>query len=556
MKSSISVPEDVSHHLDEVSVEAAFPVRRDLTRPALLVPPMSGCREAGGVGAAKGAQEGSPDGPPVEGFQVPGEMGLLEKVEESVAHFRELLMSVVVVGALTGTGDLLGSERELHTRVGRECLDPVVGARIVAAHEDPVVLERANAVVDATPNLRPQRASEPVTLTLLGGSSVRVMTPYHLKRPVKRRGPKKGRGRRGKEGNGLYPVLSVLGIQYRVTPALASDVARMVAMSTEAEAQETLRLRGIDLGRKTVSRLAKRFAKRSLEYRDWKQRQTEAGHRGPGTVRGKRLVIGTDGGRLRLREARKRGRPRRSGHRGFDAPWREPKVIIVYEVDKRGRKVPRGMVRYDATMRDADGTFKLLLALLREIGAQEAKEWIFVGDGADWIWDRVPGLIEKMGYDTKKVTQVVDFYHAMERVHAIAAEKKDWTEKDRRRWAARMKKLLRHGQVDEVFSEARQLLRGKRPKRVKSLPGYFKKHRDRMRYDRYRRRGIPLGSGAVESCVRRTINLRMKGNGIFWLAESAEGLLHLRAQLLCGRWDQHVREVLQPEALWSLSSLS
>ena len=41
------------------------------------------------------------------------------------------------------------------------------------------------------------------------------------------------------------------------------------------------------------------------------------------------------------------------------------------------------------------------------------------------------------------------------------------------------------------------------------------------------------------------VNLRLKGNGILWYAENAEGMLALRAAALTGRWQEtlhHVRE--------------
>ena len=57
-----------------------------------------------------------------------------------------------------------------------------------------------------------------------------------------------------------------------------------------------------------------------------------------------------------------------------------------------------------------------------------------------------------------------------------------------------------------------------------------------LEYATYRRRGLPLGSGAVESAIRRVINLRMKGNSIFWKGDNAEGMLVLRGLVLSGRW--------------------
>ena len=37
---------------------------------------------------------------------------------------------------------------------------------------------------------------------------------------------------------------------------------------------------------------------------------------------------------------------------------------------------------------------------------------------------------------------------------------------------------------------------------------------------------------------RRVINLRLKGNGIYWKEENAEAMLVLRAAVLTGRWQE------------------
>ena len=60
----------------------------------------------------------------------------------------------------------------------------------------------------------------------------------------------------------------------------------------------------------------------------------------------------------------------------------------------------------------------------------------------------------------------------------------------------------------------------------------------RLRYDSFRFRGVPLGSGAIESTVRRLINLRLKGTSTFWEEANAEAVVQLRAAVLSGRWDQ------------------
>ena len=49
---------------------------------------------------------------------------------------------------------------------------------------------------------------------------------------------------------------------------------------------------------------------------------------------------------------------------------------------------------------------------------------------------------------------------------------------------------------------------------------------------------MPLGSGAIESTVRRLINLRLNGTSTFWEEANAEAVIQLRAAVLSGRWDQ------------------
>jgi len=274
------------------------------------------------------------------------------------------------------------------------------------------------------------------------------------------------------------------------------------------------------------------------------------GFRGTGQVRGKRIVIGTDGGRIRIREKTKSGRRRKSGRRGFQATWKEPKVFVIYEIDCRGRKRRHGFVRQDATLKDADGLFVLLASKLREIGAHEAAEWVIVGDGAEWIWNRIPNLVATVGYSLDRVTQVVDFYHAVEHLSGVAEYVKGVNK--RKAWLRQAKRLLRRGHIDALTKLIEGLCRGRNAKKIRKGLAYFQDHAHRMRYHEFKRRGIPLGSGAVESCIRRVINLRLKGNSIYWRPDNSEALLHSRAQLLSGHWAQFAAAALQPENFWSL----
>src|SRR5215467_10004829 len=59
-----------------------------------------------------------------------------------------------------------------------------------------------------------------------------------------------------------------------------------------------------------------------------------------------------------------------------------------------------------------------------------------------------------------------------------------------------------------------------------------------MRYVTLEARKLSIGSGQVESAVRRVISLRFKAPGSFWREMTVSGLMHLRAAFKAGRWDE------------------
>jgi hypothetical protein len=181
---------------------------------------------------------------------------------------------------------------------------------------------------------------------------------------------------------------------------------------------------------------------------------------------------------------------------------------------------------YDATMGDADDAFALLAGVLRSVDAGKATEWNIVGDGAWWIWNRVEDLKNLVGFKGR-VTEVVDLYHARQKLYEFANEIRSFSNAQRKRWFNRMKKLLDQGNIEVMQEEFARYYRGCNSKARRKLAAYFERNIERMRYDQFKAANIPLGSGAVESCVRRLVNLRMKGNGIFWRLDNAERLLFL-----------------------------
>lgn len=466
----------------------------------------------------------------------------------AVLRFIEAVKLCMAMPPPANAGEVMAREQDLHRQIARECLDPVFTAVLQNAHQSTAILARADSIARQG-GFSPQLAQTSVQVMLLGGSTVELLTPYYLRRDRRKQGPattpNKGRT---KAGNGVYPVLSQLGIHYRISPALGSEVSRLVAQGAQRDAIENLAVRGIHLKLKVLQRVVRDIAERALHYR-----QIFAGHKaeGPG-LEGKRVAIAIDGGRIRLREDDPEARPSKSRRRGFRPEWREPKLFVVYELDSRGRREKKGIVRYDATLGNADDALYMLGDLLKSLGAENAKELIFLGDGAAWIWSRFNFLAEIFSEKGAKTTQIVDFYHAVEHLQLIADEVRGWNALEKLTWVKVNKALLRAGKVEDLMDNCKALCRGRKAKTIRKLLSYFEHHAPRMRYGDFEARKLPIGSGAVESGIRRVVNLRLKGNGIFWTRKTAEGLLHLRSQLLSGRWNEYMAAILEPYVQWQL----
>ncbi len=114
----------------------------------------------------------------------------------------------------------------------------------------------------------------------------------------------------------------------------------------------------------------------------------------------------------------------------------------------------------------------------------------------------------------------------------------------------RLRTLLKAGQCRVVIEKLESLAAGQPDDSpVWREISYLTRHSEagRLRYNCFRCRGVPLGSGAIESTIRRVINLRLKGTSIFWKEANAEAVFQLRAAVLSGRWEEilnHTREAM------------
>jgi hypothetical protein len=261
-----------------------------------------------------------------------------------------------------------------------------------------------------------------------------------------------------------------------------------------------------------------------------------------GTVAGRRIVVTMDGGRVRLRERRK-GKTKK-GRQRFSPQWREPRLFVIYAVDENGRQADDFPPIIDGSMGSCDEFFGLLQAHLSGLGISEAARVLFVADGAAWIWRRVPKLIKALGLKDGQVRQLIDFWHAVEYLGKLA-ESKQLAGLAKKRWLTTQKNRLLRGEIGSVVDELKKLVGPRPTKNQRTWLNYFKTngltHR-RMDYSVSRAQKTPIGSGAVESAVRRVINLRVKSNATYWLRENAETMIRLRGWIKAGRGEELFRQ--------------
>ena len=168
---------------------------------------------------------------------------------------------------------------------------------------------------------------------------------------------------------------------------------------------------------------------------------------------------------------------------------------------------------------------------------KEADQVLFVSDGAKWIWNRVSALVDSLGLISSQVHELVDFYHAVEHLGSVAKLRKNWNASTRKKWVKKQRGLLLKGFVPKVIEAVRQICRGRNSKEIRTQRDYFVNNQNRMAYKKIKDMKLPIGSGGVESTIRRVVNLRLKGPCIFWLKENADALLMLRSFFKAGRWN-------------------
>jgi hypothetical protein len=353
----------------------------------------------------------------------------------------------------------------------------------------------------------------------------------------------------------VYPELGILGFQEGKSPALVREVGRLTALLPSYETvQHELAERGQKLNIKEVHGIGQYAAQAALTFRKRELDLYRAGKLPAGAGRGKRFGAMIDGGRTKIRTSKRRQKGRgknKTQKRRYRTDWREPKQIIVFEMDEQGRMKKGTKPIIDGTFQGPDEILEVLALRLHQVGASQAEVVAFRGDGAPWIWERLEWVSRRLGLKKSQVSYGLDWCHA---VHHISLALESLAEEaERKRVFKKLRKWLKRGAWQKVVRDLidRMVAKGlDETAPVWTEINYLERHGEagHLAYATFRRRKLPVGSGAIESAIRRVINLRMKGNSIFWKEENAEGMLVLRGLVLSRRWKETFARITESMA--------
>ncbi len=353
---------------------------------------------------------------------------------------------------------------------------------------------------------------------------------------------------RGENEATIFPLERQLGLVGGATPALAEAAARYMADTGATQAAVLARLKcehhvawGAERLRRVTSEVSQAMERFRQEYQVLKilELLEKARH-----SKGKSkpvLCVGRDG--ISLREYR---------YRYFEVATAG--TVTVY--DRGGRRL---------------GT--VYLAFAPELGQQQMTEQLTALIQS--ILQRWEGPLPRLAYvtdagesETKYYRQVlrsmrhprtdkrlewyriVDYYHASERIWAMADALFGHDDMKSRAWALRMCRLLKkpNGPSRVLHSAAamrsRLTLSKTRSDDFRKAYNYIRRRTKFMQYAEYKNMHLPIGSGVTEAACKTIFTQRLKLSGMRWTKTGAQTILNLRVILLSRIWDRVYGQVL------------
>jgi hypothetical protein len=198
------------------------------------------------------------------------------------------------------------------------------------------------------------------------------------------------------------------------------------------------------------------------------------------------------------------------------------------------REVKLGCV-FTQTTYDKEEFGKRIYLQAHRRGWEHAAKKVVLADGAEWIWNladlHFPGAI-----------QIVDLYHARQHLWELARKLYPNDATQQKAWMKKhQKRLLDKGKIEKLVISIRSI-DSTNPEVVEKIrieTNYFQRNANRMRYPRFRRQHLFVGSGVIEAGCKTVIGSRLKQSGMFWTVRGANAIVALRCCKLNNQFEDY-----------------
>jgi len=316
-------------------------------------------------------------------------------------------------------------------------------------------------------------------------------------------------------------------VEGRWTPRCADDMAFLAARAPEREAAEIgERIGSMDYSAPSFQRVTRRLSERWEDGRDVYETAIVEAEEIPAEATS--VSVSIDRVSLLMNE-------------DDDLNWRMAYCGCITIYDGHGE--PLKTWRYGRLNRDAP--------ILRDSMAWDVKTLVRKRPDLTLIAlsDGAPEMCSILATDYPGAPRLIDFYHVIEKLSAAA--KAYLGADDASNVVSKWKLSLLNDDraIDRIewqiesWNAAHLRVGDTTP--VHNALTYIANHREQMRYASLRERGLPIGSGAVESTCKQLVAMRMKRSGQRWKRRGGQAILSLRSLCLSDRWDAAMRLVLK-----------
>lgn len=202
--------------------------------------------------------------------------------------------------------------------------------------------------------------------------------------------------------------------------------------------------------------------------------------------------------------------------------WKEAKLGRIFNTNENVNVSKNRSIISNSTYVSHLGGIKDFFPKL-EYHLDGLKSIVIIADGAKWIWNWADDFYPE-------ATQILDFYHAKEHLCEFAVNYfKEST--SRSEWIDEQCRTMLEEDTQKVIEALKDLPMSPTKKieqQKKKLINYYQKNSKRMRYSAYIKKGLLIGSGAIESAHRNVLQQRMKLSGQHWTKKGFQQISNLR----------------------------